>query len=473
MQPLKITIIGGGFCGIMTAINLLEINSQPLHIHIINKGNSLVRGIAYAPANTAWLLNVPSGKMGAFAEAPGHFLEWLKLQTGFNDQPQETLAVGFAPRALYGEYLTNLWQRALATKHKDTTLTVRDDVAYDIAENDGRYFICLKDSPVLEADVVVLATGNALPRLPSGVPVLFSEGHHYFGNPWQKRTTDTLAGEGDVLIIGNGLTMADTVVSLVGSGFKNIIYTVSPHGFNLNIYKEQKSPYQAPDIHEFINKKPGLSGILKYLNVHRKAAEKLGQSAFPLVDSLRPYLQDIWQSFILAERQTFMKYLRHLWGSARHRLPAATHTLINELYAGGRLMTYKGRVTGVIEIEGFALVTLHFGKEAKQLKVQRIINCTGPEGNPALSSNELLRNLEQSGLICADDLGMGVKADPATGRILALDGEYQSNLFALGSNLKGMLWESTSVPDLRVQAKNLAILLAEKARQHQLRMQDV
>ena len=114
------------------------------------------------------------------------------------------------------------------------------------------------------------------------------------------------------------------------------------------------------------------------------------------------------------------------------------------------------------------LVTLDCGGELKLLTVQRIINCTGPESNPKLSSNALLRTLAGSGLICADDLGMGIKANPSDGCIISLSGEHKPNLFTIGSNLKGILWESTAVPELSVQAKNLAALLAEKARLHQL-----
>ena len=36
-KPMKIAIIGGGFCGILTAINLLRDREQRLHIHIVNK----------------------------------------------------------------------------------------------------------------------------------------------------------------------------------------------------------------------------------------------------------------------------------------------------------------------------------------------------------------------------------------------------------------------------------------------------
>ncbi len=468
MQPLQITIIGGGFCGAITAVNLLRDNTQSLHINIINKGNPIARGVAYSPNSSSLLLNVPSGKMSAFPDEPDHFVNWLKKQPEFRGIANEDLADGFAPRELYGNYLTHLWQEALKTREQNSVLTVYEDYAYNVVEADDRYYIYLKNNPVLASDVVVLATGNALPRLPSGVPVAFSMGPKYFGDPWTIDSIGKLDPGGDVLIIGNGLTMADTVVALVEAGFKNTIYTVSPHGYNINIFKENKAPYEDRDTGSLQLNNSGLSGLLATLNKHRRSAQASESSAYLIVDSLRPYTQQIWLSFSLEEKRLFLKYLRHLWGSARHRLPANTHNLIAGLYATDQLITYKGKVVKVIDDDDLVLVTLDCGGELKLLTVQRIINCTGPESNPKLSSNALLRTLAASGLICADDLGMGIKANPSDGCIISLSGEHKPNLFTIGSNLKGILWESTAVPELSVQAKNLAALLAEKARLHQL-----
>jgi len=53
---------------------------------------------------------------------------------------------------------------------------------------------------------------------------------------------------------------------------------------------------------------------------------------------------------------------------------------------------------------------------------------------------------------------LGVEANP-DGRILQKDGKPSSQLFTLGTLLKGKLWESTAVPELRMQTKKLAELL--------------
>ncbi len=64
-------------------------------------------------------------------------------------------------------------------------------------------------------------------------------------------------------------------------------------------------------------------------------------------------------------------------------------------------------------------------------------------------------------MIEPDELQAGINADASTGRIIH-DGRISNNMFTLGSNLKGVLWESTAVPELRVQAERMASVLLEK-----------
>jgi uncharacterized NAD(P)/FAD-binding protein YdhS len=63
--------------------------------------------------------------------------------------------------------------------------------------------------------------------------------------------------------------------------------------------------------------------------------------------------------------------------------------------------------------------------------------------------------LLKRGFIAPDELKLGMNALP-DGTIIQKDGSISPYLFTLGTNLKGILWESTAVPELRVQAKQLA-----------------
>ena len=52
-------------------------------------------------------------------------------------------------------------------------------------------------------------------------------------------------------------------------------------------------------------------------------------------------------------------------------------------------------------------------------------------------------------------LDMGIDALP-NGVVVGKNGETSDMIFTLGTSLKGVLWESTAVPEIRAQAQSLA-----------------
>ncbi len=69
----RIGIIGAGFSGTMTAVNLIENSNEIIEILLFEKENPIGKGIAYSPYSKKQLLNVPTSKMSAFKELPDHF----------------------------------------------------------------------------------------------------------------------------------------------------------------------------------------------------------------------------------------------------------------------------------------------------------------------------------------------------------------------------------------------------------------
>src|SRR6266496_3394971 len=89
----------------------------------------------------------------------------------------------------------------------------------------------LEDGSFLHANIVVLATGNTKPAELKIAHSSFPESKKYFSNPWTKECVSDLETTKDILIIGNGLTMIDTVLGLLENGFKHTIHTISPMVF--------------------------------------------------------------------------------------------------------------------------------------------------------------------------------------------------------------------------------------------------
>jgi len=449
-QPVNIAIIGGGFCGMVTAMHLLRYKKTGIHVHIINKGAAFGKGIAYDPHSGSLLLNVPNGRMSVFADKPEDYVKWLQERYPHQDNSPSS----FSPRKQYGEYLNDLWDEAVNNIPLCNSVTVYDDIADDITETGDLLCVHLRRHAAITTDAVVLATGNAKPRLPNGIHQSFTNNKNYFADPWEKGCVEK--AEGDILLIGNGLTSADTIIGLAENGFKQTIYSISPHGYRLKPWVEDKTPYTDFSFADLSADKISLHLLLKVFNKHRRIANELNQSIYPVIDSLRPHIQKLWMGFTLHEKQRFIKYLKPYWEKVRHRLPVDMYRKISSLRTNGQFQPYKGHIVSVKEANDIVEAVLNYDSELKTISVKRIINCTGPDPDIRRQENILLSNLVQKGMATPGPCGMGINADHKSSCVITTEGLCKENLYVIGSNLKGVLWESTAVPELRVQAQNLA-----------------
>jgi uncharacterized NAD(P)/FAD-binding protein YdhS len=87
-----------------------------------------------------------------------------------------------------------------------------------------------------------------------------------------------------------------------------------------------------------------------------------------------------------------------------------------------------------------------------------LVNCAGPTLDFRGPRHPLLRSLLRQGLVYPDPLGLGLKVTPDLSLVRA-DGRANDRLFALGPITKGTFWETTAVPDIRVQGQALAMRL--------------
>jgi len=79
-----------------------------------------------------------------------------------------------------------------------------------------------------------------------------------------------------------------------------------------------------------------------------------------------------------------------------------------------------------------------------------IVNCTGPGSGREFGLPSIVKDLIDAGYLEEDTLGLGVRSTP-NGRALA-NGRVIEDLVVIGSLRKADVWESTAVPELRLQA---------------------
>jgi uncharacterized NAD(P)/FAD-binding protein YdhS len=83
-----------------------------------------------------------------------------------------------------------------------------------------------------------------------------------------------------------------------------------------------------------------------------------------------------------------------------------------------------------------------------------VIQTVGLNTDVRRTQHQLIRQLATNGHVTPDALGLGCEAS-TEGR-LQHAGQTWPHLYAIGTLLRGTLWESTAMPEIRQQARNLA-----------------
>ncbi len=455
----RIAIIGAGFSGMMTAVHLIK-NRIRGEIYLFDVNPHLGRGVAYSPYSKKQLLNVVAGKMSAFPDHPNHFVEWVLKQPSHNALDRNMIFNAFLPRDLYGKYLDKIWEAAqqdavysgIVIHHiqeKVTQLDYKNNIP----------FIHTASGFNMKFDACVIATGNQLPGNPSIADDSFYKSKLYFQNPWDIRAVTDLSGDA-VLIIGNGLTMVDTVIGLLEQGFNGKIISLSPNGFNILPHRHNGMVYE--QLSKELTGANNLKDLVRLVYSHVRLVRTFGLTAEPIIDALRPHAQRLWRQFTLDEKKLFLKKYRHLWGVARHRIPMHIHDKIQRLQIEGKLQILAGKVQDLKDInDGVEVIFTNKDEQTSHLKVSRVINCTGPESDLDKLEQHFLKTAKEAGILVQDELKLGIQTNVVDFSIINKNGQPQAGLYTLGSNLRGELWESTAVNELRQQAKELASMLSK------------
>lgn len=433
-RRLPVIIAGGGFSGTLLAINLLRQNTPVVLVE--RNDRQLARGLAFGTRQPDHLLNVRASNMSAFPDDPGHFLRWM----GFSDKEQ---ANRFVPRLSYGLYLREILLGALADAGARATL-ISGEVT-QVRPGGRSCMVELADGAVLLGAALVLALGN-LP--PNRIPAFHDLPESLLvENPWSDEAYAQAERLQHVLLLGTGLTAVDVVLSLQSAGFTGRITALSRRGL-----RPLDHAVTGPEVVRITI--PQQRGARLIAQVRRRAAEVGWRAA---VDELRPHTQDLWRRHSADEQRRLLRHARPYWDVHRHRLAPAVAARIDALTGAGRLAFHAGKVRSAAPTDGGVAVSWRPRNSAgvEQVVVDRIINCTGPDGDLARSSNALVKGLLESGLVRPDAHRLGLDVD-RLGRVFDAGGRAQGQLYAVGPLTKGEAWEMVAVPDIRRQVWDLA-----------------
>lgn len=446
-----VLVIGGGFTGTMVAVELLR-RSPSVKVGIIDKGVTAGCGVAYSTPYRAHLLNVPAGNMSALADDPDHFYRWAR--ENYNPEIQRR---SFLPRILYGRYIGSLLEEAMAQGTPERCQRLQDE-AVSLTINGATPTVACKNGIEVAAHKVVFATGNFPPTNPRVKGLDDESITRYVRFAWSETALEGLRARGSVLLIGSGLTGLDQGIALKARGFRGTIHLVSRRG----LVSQRHQP--ANEWPQFWGRRSPRTtlGLLRLVREQVRMAEASGSNWRAVIDALRPVTQEIWQSLPLPERKRFVRHVRPYWEAHRHRIAPEIGDIIADMVEEGQVKVHAGRLLYYEEDPHGVNVTFRERRtgQLKVLRVDRVINCTGPETDCRRIDSPLLAGLVDSGLARPDALGLGLDVN-GNGALVSRGGDASRCLYTVGPARKGRLWETTAVPEIRIQVAALACHLAE------------
>jgi uncharacterized NAD(P)/FAD-binding protein YdhS len=444
----RITIIGGGASGTLLAVNLIKNSGEnPIEINLVEKSSAIGRGVAYSTLEDVHLLNVPAAKMGAFPDDIEHFHRWLTAND-YDYAPGD-----FVSRRLYGEYLREVFADAIAGKNPNVSLNLLDDEAIDVLTDKDSALVLLASGEALPSHRVVLAFGNFLPPdLPSANRD-YTNAEKYFRNAWSDQILEKIAPDDEITIIGTGLSAVDAILTLHRRGHAGRITAISKHGWFPAVH-HHAAPYQ-PLCGE-LEQQTTTRGVLKTVRRHCSLADNWRA----VIDALRPSTQKTWLRLPIEEKRKFIRHLRRIWEVSRHRMPPQCAQILNKMQDEGKLKIRRGKIKNIEKAGAKFRVKYLSGNEQESFSTDAIINCIGAESDFRKIEFPLVKSLIERGDIVPDELALGLAATP-DGKIISRENQISGVLRTLGTALRGVLWESTAMPEIRAQARALSLNLLE------------
>lgn len=464
-----IVVIGAGFSGAVTAVNLLRQSAgRALRVVLINKSGRMARGTAYGTSSAEHLLNVPAGNMSALADDPDDFLHYCRWAD------PAVKASSFVRRQQYGAYLEALLEAASVGAPAATRLErwVGDVVDLESSPDRPGAVVHLADGRHLWADFVVLAFGHFPPADPATADAEVLCSDRYVRDPWASDALDDVTDDEPVLTIGTGLTAVDVALALAATGRRLALTCISRRGLLPAPHRPQRGHFDGHAARQLAaamgtTVRDGLHALRQAVRDHTAA----GGDWRDVLAALRPYTPEIWHRLSSDERGRFLQRVQPWWDVARHRCAPQSFERFESLRGRGEISVIAGRLLAMRKVSGG--IEVDFRRRGSDLLERRVfghvINCTGPSSDLTRLDDRLVRQALSRGWLLPDRWKIGAKVD-TTGALIDAQGRRSPYLYYIGPLLRARDWEATAVPELRWHAKTLASTLLS-ASTHVLREQ--
>jgi uncharacterized NAD(P)/FAD-binding protein YdhS len=251
--------------------------------------------------------------------------------------------------------------------------------------------------------------------------------------------------------------MVDAALELAAHPATPRIHALSRRGLLPQPHRSPAKPYH-PQPPEDLHRWPRTArGLLRAVRREVRAGAEQGTDWREVVTSLRAATPTLWQSMNEREQRRWLDRIRPFWEVHRHRSAPQSSAAIEDLRRSGRLLVHAGRITAIERDPDSVRVRIRPRGSGSTVTIQAgaVVNCCGPQTDLSRITDPLLHSLRERRLIAPDPLGLGLLATQ-DGAAIEPGGRVSANLFVLGPLRRPQLWETTAVPELRLQAAALA-----------------
>ncbi len=456
---VDVAIVGGGFSGAAVALHLLRDHpGLASSLAVVEPRATLGAGLAYSTLDPEHRVNVAASRLSPFVEDPGHFERWLAARgTAGTDPASLVPGVGCFPRrAEFGRYVAEQLLDASAGAPAARLHHLRDRAGAVLPEAGG-FRIALEGGGSVQAGLVVLATGHPPPALPAPLQPLRND-PRLLPDPWDPSALDRVPPDGDVLVLGSGLTGCDVAASLRARGHRGRLLMVSRHG--LLPRPRTRLPVEAAG--DFATRPSRRAGaLLRRVRAAVAAEAAHGRPWEGVIAALRDQAPVVWGTLPTAERRRVLRHLRAFWDVHRFQCSPQVDALVRrELASGDMVVLAASLLAATPEAEGLRVVLRPRGGCAPtEARVAALVNCTGPGHRSMVAGDPVLRGLAAAGLLEADALGLGIAVD-WEGRVVSPGGAAQDALLVAGPPARGTRGELMGLPQVSAQPREVAARIA-------------
>jgi uncharacterized NAD(P)/FAD-binding protein YdhS len=446
----RITIVGGGFSGVSAAVQLVRHSPVPLAITLIESRDRVGPGLAYATHDPDHRLNGPTWVHAVDPVDGEHFTRWCEARGVFEADPQAVQANGtaFVRRAVLGAYLEDMVHSHASWAATGSTIrTLQDRAVHAWQADDGEVTTVTERGQTLAADLLVLATGNAEPRLQAPLNPALAQHPGVIENPLITARLLGIARDARVLIIGSGLTSLDVVSTLQRQGHTGGVTVVSRRGLRPRpqplasgtvthpVGRQNLDRLLGPAPAFLTQVKPELRTWIRTLRAQIRESVARGEGWNLPFDELRDAVWQLWPTLPPAQQRRFLRSVRTWYDVHRFRSPPQTEAINRDALTAGRVVhiaarlrslaaqTHTHRIDAVLQPAGHSTTRI----EAFDV----VVNCTGLDAAARTAGNPLLKALVEHGTLRPDACGIGYAVDPHC-RVVNAEGEALSRIRLIG-----------------------------------------